>query len=82
MGYHIKEIKKGKLGTSDKIREELEELLDAEEQGAKIMCLIELSDMIGAIDLYLKQNFKDVSLEDLIKMSELTQRAFEDGTRN
>ena len=80
-GYHTREIKRGVLGTSSKIREELEELEDAEDQGVKVMALVELSDMIGAIDSYLDHNFADVTLQDLIKMHEVTKRAFVNGHR-
>lgn len=80
-GYHLREIKRGVLGTSSKIREELEELEDAEEQGIKVMALVELADMIGAIDLYLEHNFADITLQDLIRMSEVNQRAFKNGHR-
>ena len=79
MGYHLKKIKKGKLGELSKIREELEEAEDSEKQGAKIMLMIELSDMIGAIEAVGEK--LGVSLEDLLKMKELTQRAFRTGER-
>ena len=36
-GYHLRAIRKGKLGEVSKIREELEELEDATEQGVRIM---------------------------------------------
>lgn len=81
MGYHLKEIKKGTLGTSSKLLEEVQELIDAEEQTCKLMVLIELSDLIGAIEAYLAQNFKDIQLEDLKKMSDITKRAFKTGAR-
>lgn len=81
MGYHLKEIKKGKLGASSKLLEEVQELIDAEEQTCKLMVLIELSDLIGAIEAYLAQNFKDIQLEDLKKMSDITKRAFKTGAR-
>lgn len=81
MGYHLKEIPRGKLGESSKIQEELYELMDAEEQGVKILALCELSDMIGAIRMYLEAKHPDTTLQDLIQMSELTEKAFKDGTR-
>jgi hypothetical protein len=82
MGYHIKKIKKGILGESSKILEEVLELQDAEDQNCKIMALVELSDLIGAISLYLKKNYPDISLDDLVKMSEITARAFKSGDRS
>jgi len=80
LGYHSRKIKKGKIGEVSKIREELEELEDALHQKCKIMATVELSDLYGAIQLYAKKHF-DLSMDDLKKMSELTQKAFRDGTR-
>lgn len=81
MGYHLKEIPKGIFGDSSKIYEEVLELIDSEEQKSKIMALNELSDLIGAIKGYLDKNFKDISLDDLIIMSKITEKVFKDGTR-
>lgn len=80
-GYHIAKIEKGVLGTSSKIKEELEELFDAENQKIKIMVLVELSDIIGAIESYLEINYTDITLEDLKRMSDVTKRAFKSGHR-
>lgn len=81
MGYHIKEIEPGVLGEKSKIREELEEFIDALDQDCSIMALVELSDIIGAIKSYLEQYHPTVTVDDLMKMASITQRAFEDGTR-
>lgn len=81
MGYHLDKIKKGELGKSSKIMEEVLELIDSEKQGVKIMALVELSDLIGAISSYLELNYPDISLSDLLKMSEVTKRAFKSGAR-
>lgn len=81
MGYHITDIKKGVLGKLSKIQEELDECKDAELQNNKIMLLVELSDLIGAVDLYLKANFKGINLQDILTMTEATQRAFKSGDR-
>jgi len=80
-GYHLTEIPKGVIGESSKILEEILELQDAEQQGARIMALVELSDMIGAVEHYLRHYHPDTTLEDLIKMSNITQRAFRNGRR-
>lgn len=80
-GYHLKEIAKGEVGELSKIYEEVEEIKDAEEQGVDIMLLVELSDLIGAIDLYLKKHHSSITVYDLIDMSEVTQRAFKTGGR-
>lgn len=80
-GYHLKKIKKGELGESSKILEEVLELQDAEEQGVKVMQLAELADIVGAVKFYLQRHFKDVFLTDLEKMADVTWRAFENGRR-
>lgn len=80
-GYHLNEIPKGEIGESSKILEEVLELQDAEAQDAKIMALVELSDLIGAIALYLEKHHPDTTLNDLVTMSKITKRAFENGYR-
>lgn len=80
-GYHLNKIEKGVLGESSKIMEEVLELQDAEKQDVKIMALIELSDMVGAIQMYLNKHYPDITLNDLIAMSNVTKRAFESGHR-
>lgn len=80
MGYHTKEIKKGKIGEFSKIKEEFEELSDAWEQDDKVLQICELTDLVGAIDLYSKEKF-NLSIKDLIKFSKKTQEAFKEGKR-
>lgn len=80
-GYHLKEIDKGVLGEASKVREEVEEFLDAVDQGVSIMALVELSDLIGAVQAYLEVHHPSVSLQDLIAMSNVTARAFKNGRR-
>ncbi len=80
-GYHKNEIKRGKIGELSKVYEEIEEVKDAEEQGVEIMVLLELSDALGAIELYLEKHHPSLTLEDLKKMSKLTRNAFESGER-
>lgn len=79
MGYHLKEIPKGKLGEYSKVKEEFLEFEDACLQLNPVMALLELSDLIGAIEAVAK-NY-NITLDDLIRMKNATQRAFEDGTR-
>lgn len=81
-GYHLTPIMRGSLGGSSKIMEELLELIDAEQQGVRLMQLQELSDVVGAIQAYLKSNFPEFSMLDLITMAEVTRRAFESGQRS
>lgn len=79
MGYHLKKIKKGKLGEFSKIQEEFEELLDAVEQDNVILQLCEIADLLGAIDKYcVKFN---LTLKDVLRMTKLTESAFKDGSR-
>jgi hypothetical protein len=78
-GYHKKIIQKGVLGEPSKIREEFEEFMDSIEQDNPVMALIELSDLIGAIEAYAEKN--NITLEHLINMKNATKRAFETGHR-
>ena len=64
MGYHLTEIEKGELGKFSKIREEFLEAEDSFSQGNPIMVLLELSDLIGAIEAYVINH--NMSLEDII----------------
>ena len=79
-GYHINKIERGTLGESTKIDEEYQELVDALSQDNKIMAIQELSDLLGAIEEFLKKF--NLTLDDLIKMKDATKRAFENGRRN
>jgi hypothetical protein len=80
MGYHKRKIEKGTLGEHTKIVEEFNEWNDALDQGNVVMELIELSDLLGAIEAYTKKNH-NIDLPDLIRMTRATQSAFEDGSR-
>lgn len=81
-GYHIDKIEKRRYGSLGKILEETEELVDAHRQGSKIMVLIELSDLYGAIEGFLQENYPQIKISDLSKFSEITKRAFESGERS
>jgi len=81
-GYHLHEIPKGEIGESSKLLEEVLELQDAEEQGAVVMALVELSDLVGAITLYLEKHHPTTTLDDLRTMARITRRAFENGRRS
>jgi hypothetical protein len=48
--FHTYDIGKGVYGELSKIKEELEEAFDAERQGQELMLLIELSDIVGAVE--------------------------------
>jgi len=80
-GYHLSNLTKGEVGEISKIREELEELEDAARQDCKIMELVELSDLYGAIELYLQKHHPNISMTDLQVMNKITQRAFVNGFR-
>jgi hypothetical protein len=80
-GYHLEPITKGTIGEISKIEEELAELKDAVKQKSKVMALVELSDLVGAVQLYLGKHHPDTSLDDLLVMSAITARAFKNGVR-
>ena len=46
------------------------------------MVLNELSDIIGAVEGYLIKHHPSLTLSDLLKMKELTARAFTSGARS
>lgn len=81
MGYHIKEIEKGNIGELSKVYEEVEEVKDASTQDNELMVLVELSDVVGAIECYLDKHHKSITLQHLITMSDATKRAFKSGSR-
>ena len=81
MGYHKRKIIKGIYGGVSKIREEVEELDDAYDQGCKIMQLVELSDIIGAIQGFLDNFHPNTTIDDLVTMAKITHRAFDSGER-
>jgi hypothetical protein len=80
-GYHKAKIPRGELGEFSKIKEEVLELEDALDQDNKIMALVELSDLYGAIKLYLKKHHKGVKIKDLKTMNDATARSFMMGHR-
>lgn len=81
-GYHLDVIPKGELGQASKIAEEAAEFADAIKQGATIMALLELADLIGAVEAYLTLHHPELSMDDLHKMAAITQRAFANGHRS
>jgi predicted house-cleaning noncanonical NTP pyrophosphatase (MazG superfamily) len=50
MGFHKATIERGVYGQLSKIQEELDEARDAESQGQDLMLLIELADIVGAVE--------------------------------
>lgn len=81
-GYHTTDIPKGAVGELSKVREELLEAMDAEAQGCRLMVLVELSDMLGAVRLYMEKYHPGYTMDDLLKMSDITRRVFENGHRS
>ena len=51
-GYHVNVIDKGVYGQFSKVAEEFQEVQDAWEQKCSIMALVELSDMLGAMEAF------------------------------
>lgn len=79
MAYHKNKITKGVLGEFSKIQEEFEELNDAFEQDDKILMFCELSDLLGAIEFYIKKY--NLTIHDLKNFSDKTKSSFIEGTR-
>lgn len=80
-GYHNDIIHKTEVGTIDKIYEEYNEIVDAINSNNKIMELVELSDLYGAIEMYISNRFNNITMEDLKIMSDSTVKAFKNGRR-
>jgi hypothetical protein len=80
-GYHLVDIPRGEVGEVSKIIEEAHELLDAHNQGIRIMTQIEMSDLYGALDRYRERYHPELSFEDLDDMYRVTRRAFDNGRR-
>lgn len=80
-GYHLTNIPRGEFGEPSKIFEEIAEFSDALYQDSKVMALVELSDVIGAIKGYLAKHHPSISLADLLTMANITNRVFESGYR-
>lgn len=80
-GYHVRDIPKGKVGEPSKIIEEAYEILDAHEQGVKVMTQVEMSDLYGALDRYREKYFPELKMKDLNAMYKVTRRAFDNGKR-
>lgn len=81
IGYHLKIIDKGEFGEFSKIKEEFEELADAVQQKCKILQMVELCDLLGAIEGFALKKY-NLHMEDLLQMKELTKRSFENGERH
>jgi hypothetical protein len=78
-GYHLDKINKGILGTISKIKEEVEEYIDAKKQGVQLMEMLELADIYGALECVAFTY--NLTMEDLKAMSDVTKRAFMIGER-
>jgi hypothetical protein len=81
MGYHERDIPQGILGDRSKVIEEMTELLDSVEQDNPVMALIEMADLIGALEMHLEKYHPSITLKDLITMKDRTRKAFESGSR-
>lgn len=67
--FHKVEIQRGVYGELSKIQEELDEAKDAEAQGQDLMLLIELADIVGAVEGVAKKY--GMSLEQLSTFAKL-----------
>ena len=81
LGYHVRDIPKGKVGEPSKIIEEAYEILDAHEQNIKVMTQVEMSDLYGALDRYREKYHSELTMKDLKAMYKVTRRAFDNGKR-
>jgi hypothetical protein len=79
MGYHKRNIARGEIGKISKVQEELDEYLDAQEQGIKIMEMLELSDIYGALESVAETY--NLTMDDLKLMSDRTKESFKSGER-
>ena len=79
MGYHVNKIPKGIYGEISKIQEEIFEFIDAKEQNVKIMEMLELSDIYGALEAVAAKYA--LTMEDLKAMSDRTKESFKSGER-
>lgn len=81
-GYHLTPIPKGTFGEVSKLEEELAEFKDAMAQNNRVMALVELSDLLSAMDGFLEKQFNgEIKVADLLIMAAATKRAFESGER-
>lgn len=80
-GYHTVEIPKGVVGEFSKIKEECFELENAIDQDSIVMELVELSDLYGAIEMYIAKKHR-LPMSELKKFSDITRRAFKNGHRS
>lgn len=80
MSYHLREIKpQGVYGQISKVYEELDEYEESLEQNNRIMALVELSDVYGALEAVVHGHGFD--MKDIETMSQATKRAFQVGAR-
>ena len=80
-GYHVTDIPRVKHGEFSKIEEEIAEWSDSRKQGVSIMELCEAADVYLAMKSYIIREFPGFSMEDVRKMAEVTERAFDNGFR-
>jgi len=75
--YHKDFIPSGELGKISKVIEESLEFRDFERQANKIGCMVELSDLYGALEAVAEKY--NLSMNDLAVMAACTKRAFASG---
>lgn len=75
---HLTEIIKGEYGKVSKIREELSELDDAIAQNSRILAIIELSDLYGALEGVIEG--MGMTMEDLKTFSDIVKKDKQNGS--
>jgi phosphoribosyl-ATP pyrophosphohydrolase len=66
-------------GKFSKIKEEFEELQDAVDQGNKILTMVEIADLYGAIEGYVIA--QGIEMKDVVEFSNATKAMFWEGIR-
>lgn len=72
-GYHLAIIPQGEYGEVSKVIEEIHEAMDAYNQGNTVMCLVELSDVVLAMEgVTLK--YRNAKLDTIFLPEEITDK--------
>lgn len=85
MKFHRREIAKGTYGELSKVREEVEEAMDAEEQGQPLMLALELSDILGAVRAVAERHgwkFEDLDRFAVLRSNVIRREIEERGARS
>jgi hypothetical protein len=76
-GYHVNVIDKGVYGQFSKVAEEFQEVQDAWEQNCSIMALVELSDLLGAMEAFYPNLHKHIKQASELLLHRVVQNKHE-----